>query len=385
MSTPTVEQFDIIVIGSSPILLLYALHNEAKGKRVCLIEKNTKLGGAWEIKACPEISAAHLLETSCHLIEWYQGGYELLERLSNETFPPALNPQPVKVFETKRTRPYTSQLESLKALAARIFGIAAESARLAMRHHLCDTGNAKSRLQNLKLSFEQLQIEISKRAFHLHNCPGVREPIDGFAAWMNRQMDRLADSSVSVFQEEVSEAQRTAPFRWEICTRSGKNFEASVLVMGQSASIKKWNGAGEKKPVYTSYFHALISVGSNDVLIRNRYIHCVESKFVHRLSHLFDAVQDDGISRSFWLVQFRVPDISVDELNKHLKKITQNYRFLKPSAVAEIVLKVEGNHVQKAEDAAFEVVTEPDFLVVRTIGDLTRNLLFASEVQNAFL
>ena len=380
----TAEQFDIIVIGSSPILVLYALHHQAMGKRVCLMEKNATLGGAWKIKVCPKISDEYLLETSCHLAEWYDGGYELLESLSNETFPPALTPQPVKVFETKRTRPYTTRLETLKGLVAWSYRMPVGLLRLIISFVSRDTANTRKRLQNLKLDFGRLHTEITKRAFQLHKYPRVREPAGGFAAWMKRQIDRLANSSVRVLHEEVFEVQRMAPFHWEILTRSGKKFEASLLVMGQSACIEKWNGAGEKKPVFSQYFHVVISVRSNDVLIRNRYIHCVENKFVHRLSYLFDSVQDDGMSRSFWLVQCRVSEISIDELNKHLKKITQNYRFFKLSAVAQIVLTINGEYVQSSDDAAFQVVTESDCLVLRTIGDLTRNILFANEVQKAF-
>ena len=56
----------IVVIGSSPILLIAALSFARRGKNVTVVSEE-KLGGAWQYSSYMGIP----IDTSCHLLESY--------------------------------------------------------------------------------------------------------------------------------------------------------------------------------------------------------------------------------------------------------------------------------------------------------------------------
>jgi len=59
-------QFDAIIIGSSPILLIEALYLSSRGHKIAIFEKKSYLGGAWYTKPLWGMSN---VETGCHYIE----------------------------------------------------------------------------------------------------------------------------------------------------------------------------------------------------------------------------------------------------------------------------------------------------------------------------
>lgn len=68
-------EYDTIVIGSSPLVLLEALYRERLGKRVAIFEKRDRLGGAWYTMPMWEFTAT---QPGCHYIERLSTGYEFL-------------------------------------------------------------------------------------------------------------------------------------------------------------------------------------------------------------------------------------------------------------------------------------------------------------------
>ena len=77
--------FDDIVIGSSPMMLLQAAMLARENRNVCLIERENleKLGGSWQIA---KLSNGERVEIACHLIEFFPGIYEFLEGASGSQF-----------------------------------------------------------------------------------------------------------------------------------------------------------------------------------------------------------------------------------------------------------------------------------------------------------
>ena len=57
--------YDSVIIGTSPVSLLEAIHLAETGRRVRIIERESSLGGAWRLFDCLGLSA---VEVSPHLL-----------------------------------------------------------------------------------------------------------------------------------------------------------------------------------------------------------------------------------------------------------------------------------------------------------------------------
>jgi hypothetical protein len=68
--------YDVVVVGSSPLLLIEALYLERQGKRVAILEGRDRLGGAWYTIPLFGLDG---VEVGCHYVERAREGYAFLE------------------------------------------------------------------------------------------------------------------------------------------------------------------------------------------------------------------------------------------------------------------------------------------------------------------
>src|SRR5690348_11005822 len=61
----TFVDFDVIVVGSSPIPLLEALYHYHSGKRVLILEEASACGGAWK---SIEVCGMYPVDLGCHTL-----------------------------------------------------------------------------------------------------------------------------------------------------------------------------------------------------------------------------------------------------------------------------------------------------------------------------
>ena len=71
------EFHDTIVIGSSPVLLLEALHLSRQGNRVTILESRNRLGGAWYGQDLWDLG---YIDVGCHYIDRQYYTYQLLSK-----------------------------------------------------------------------------------------------------------------------------------------------------------------------------------------------------------------------------------------------------------------------------------------------------------------
>lgn len=58
------DSFDVVIVGSSPLSLLESVLSAENGKRVCIVEMESRLGGAWKTEDCLGLTC---IETSPHI------------------------------------------------------------------------------------------------------------------------------------------------------------------------------------------------------------------------------------------------------------------------------------------------------------------------------
>ena len=88
------KKFDSIIIGSSPVAITESIHLAATGKRVLVIEKNNRLGGAW---SSFDLGSYKNIEYGPHTIKPRPGLYKLLRALGIKLI--KVHPFPLRELE----------------------------------------------------------------------------------------------------------------------------------------------------------------------------------------------------------------------------------------------------------------------------------------------
>jgi phytoene dehydrogenase-like protein len=77
--------FDTIIVGTSPLALIFAALEAKRGRSVCILEKSHRVGGAWALENALGLSD---IETSPHVFLPNAQAYELLDRHLDSRFQP---------------------------------------------------------------------------------------------------------------------------------------------------------------------------------------------------------------------------------------------------------------------------------------------------------
>ena len=95
--------YDNVIIGSSPVCMLKAIHSAKQGKKTCIIENAERLGGAWKTLEKDESGIGNV-EIGCHIFEKDKKVFRFFqENLKLELV--ELNPQP-KITNGKKWMRY---------------------------------------------------------------------------------------------------------------------------------------------------------------------------------------------------------------------------------------------------------------------------------------
>lgn len=89
-------KFDIVVAGSSPIMLIEAYFHALSGKTVAILEEAAHPGGAWYTR---DIWGLKSIEMGCHILEKYNGAaYRFLKNRIGMVLVP-VRPQPIAILD----------------------------------------------------------------------------------------------------------------------------------------------------------------------------------------------------------------------------------------------------------------------------------------------
>lgn len=377
--------FDTCVIGSSPLLLLYAIHEAERGKLVCMVEQNLDIGGAWATERLPGLGETRHVEISCHLVEWYNGGYELLESLSGAKFV-RMNPQPVKIHPDGTVTPYmsTSNIYGNLVLYAGTVGL--NFGRIFVRWFIGNHEGKRRAKLRLTEAAHTLFFNLRFRTSAVLNYSGIRAPLGGYAKWMQTLTTRLNASATIVRHDRAEQASRTKVDGWRVELASGDWLNAKKLVIGESTSMKNLDGDALHEPRQTRYNNLIVSIDAEDTLLRNGYIHCPNDTFLNRLTYLFDAPDDSTGVRSFWLVQSRKLDISKAQLTEAIFQVAKRYPFIRTQAKAFVIeARYERSFLQSPVDVPDLPPMKGDLVVLRSVGNLSRTALQNRKIFAKFL
>ena len=319
------ERVDDGVVGSSPMMLLQADLLARAGRRVCLVEREARLGGSWQTAT---LESGETVEIACHLIEFFPGIYELLEEASDTPFV-ALDAQPIRIHPTGLTVPYLSRMLML-ATGARLF---AGWAKARLDWALGRT-NDRNRLINFQTKLSSY-LRYQGPAFFQR--PIMKGPKHGFVDFMDRLEARARHAGVAIQGFDVSQMSRIDQGPWKLTSAAGSTLYAEHVHCTTSTNLRR-AGDGHFQAVpqtFAQRFCVVAEVQNNDIHISQSYVAFWKNPAVARISRI-DMPGTYTFQR--FLIEFHNPDSAADsDLSDVIRKHLENAKIIAAGGSFEIV------------------------------------------------
>lgn len=293
----SVDQFNDIVIGSSPLMLLQADLLARAGRRVCLVDREPRLGGSWQTAA---LGNDEMVEIACHLIEFFPGIYELLEQASDTPFI-ALDAQPIRIHPTGLTMPYLSRILMLATGVRLIAGWTKARSDWAL-------GRTKDR--NRLINFQtKLSSYLRYQTPAFFQRPTMKGPKHGFVDFMHKLEARVRSAGVTVRTFDVSEMQWTNEGFWKLISSNIETMHAEHVHCTTSTNLRPVEkGHFRAAPqTFARRFCVVAEVQNDDLEINQSYVAFWKNPAVARISRI--DMPDTHVFQRF-LVEFHSPDLT---------------------------------------------------------------------------
>jgi hypothetical protein len=361
---------DIVVIGSSPISIFYCIKNSFFNKSITIVEASSDLGGAWSIGSHKIGNKIFFYNKSCHLIEWYLGGYKLLRHISGMDFI-ILKPQPIKIWNDGSIEAYTSR----KSIIINYFYTALNFAKVNLKLFLNLIYFKKNKISNLLIFKNNLHSFFFQTFYCLSGVfffNGICAPKDGYVKFIKHLLLQLKKKKITILKSKVLAIKKINNSTIKVFLKNNKNIYAKEVIVGESVKLK---GITKKNHYYTDYLHVLISVPANDVLTRNPYVHFVDNQILHRMTYLMDTIDINNSKISIFLLQFRIPLFRKVDLLKKLKNIKILFMFFNSIKNLKILKIIKSKNLASTNNSQWNFYDKKEPIVIKTIGDLSRNAI----------
>jgi len=367
-------QYDVVVIGSSPLLILEALSRRRDGQTVAIVEESEALGGAWKVDHYIHGTEEILHECACHLIEWQAGGYEFLETLSDYPFD-VLEPQPVRIREKKqKISPYTSRRGLARNYLRCWLSMAYALVRLPLGWLGVAEISAREAAARFRRSIFHLAEETTLRLSGVLKFDAVRAPRGGYSRYISHLKDQIRRHGIGIVLGRAEGLCRDH-HRIQVRLSDGRTMSATEIVVGESTMISSIDGVPRNPAKLSEYYHVLIGIPASAVKIRNSYVHFADNKIFHRLTYVDDAVLEEGRMTSIFLLQIRCKLEEVHDLGKKLAMALALYPIATSLNGLRIMKHMTGRYLASAEDSAWGNFSDPRIKIIKTIGDLSKNAM----------
>lgn len=325
---PESPDFDDVVIGSSPLMLLQAGLLARQGRRVCLVERADRLGGSWQTA---RLDNGEDVEIACHLIEVFPGAYELLEGASGVAFVP-LDLQPIRVHRSGWIVPYFSRVVMLASGARLVWGLC----RAQLQAWL---GRGES---NRLINF---QTKLSSYVHHqvpaFFQAPVMQGPASGFVHFMDRLVARTRADGVQILQRDIADIARKPDGRWCLRDTAGATLVAQYVHCTTSTNLAK---AGPdhfraRPPHLVHRLCVLVDVPRDQVRHAQSYVAFWNDPLVARIARI-DMPRPRADLR--YLVEFhRIEDADACDLPGTARRYLQKARILGTDGAFAVIGRVD--------------------------------------------
>ena len=305
------SSFDDVIIGSSPMMLLQAGMLAREGRSVCLVEREEKLGGSWQIA---ELENGDRVEIACHLIEFFPGIYEFIEGASGAPFE-TLVEQPIRIHRSGIIVPYFSRLLMLASGVRLLVGLL-----WAKIDVVFGRATDRDRLINFQTKWSSY---IKHQGPAFFQRPVMQGPKHGFVDFMDRLVKRSELDGVEFRQFDVA-SMSLNDGRWCLKDSNGSMLFAEHVHCTTSTNLRRIS-SGKFEATAQQFAHRVcivLEVPEESIRVSQTYVAFWADPIVARISRI-DMPQPQSYER--YLMEFHNNDLESQgwgeaEVREHLER-----------------------------------------------------------------
>tara|TARA_R110000850_G_scaffold272385_2_gene407531 strand:- start:1271 stop:2518 length:1248 start_codon:yes stop_codon:yes gene_type:complete len=243
-SNPDLPHEEVVILGTSPALLIEGLMQARTGRKVLFIDDAPEPGGAW---STTEAFGIRDIEGACHLMVHYRGTYRVLSELCNIPMEVCV-PTP-QILSSGRFIPFNARIPVIRRslsliLRMSLVGLIRCAEALTLnRWRLPSTRDYRfsHATQNLlKRRLIPLTGSEHKRA--------IQYPVGGSPAMLRKLRSELSQLGARFLQGEVDGIEIGKDKLVQLDLKSTRPLRASQLIVSESASLTRVRDAkGDRK------------------------------------------------------------------------------------------------------------------------------------------
>jgi len=195
-----IPEYDDLVIGSSPLMLLQANFLASQGQKVCVVDRMSVQGGLW---SPVELKDGDVTDRAVHILENYAGVYECLESLTGCEFV-ALDEPPVRLLGNGWVIPYDNRLIRSATRLYLTLGWLRASLKVA-------AGNQASKESQINFQ-SKLADHFRIRVFQRNS--EIKGPRQGYAVLISRIVERLETLGVCFATSDIAAVSFAENGKW---------------------------------------------------------------------------------------------------------------------------------------------------------------------------
>lgn len=370
----------VIVVGSSPLLLIFAVSLAKKGKQVTIISEAGKWGGSWQYT---EYKGKYV-DMACHLLESYAISHNILKAFNIDLISLSRNNQPVKVLEDYpdgaiRLVPYHSRMNIARELLLKLLALI-KLLIISIFH----PRRASISQANLLRLLSDLWLLLLYRFSQVFNLLPVSIPRQGWPFLVKSLTEQVHSCNIKVINDSVTYITK-AKATLRLSTLGGYSFAGDIVIVGQSTVLQRGlhkmfniNQFANSSKALKKYPHYLVELTGLPARIEIPcYIHLPRDPIIHRITTSFES--EEGYH--CLLVQTRREDISHGQFQDRLLQILNSITTkIYPGFNVDLRVRILDKYESVSVTLEKEPLIMPGFyrgiLVLRTIGDLSRNIVF---------
>jgi hypothetical protein len=279
------------------MMIMQAIRLARSGRRVCLMERSSELGGNWQTV---KLENGDAVEIACHLIEVFPGIYDLLEDYSGIPFV-RLDVQPVRVTRHGLRVPYFSRFLMLASGARLIVGL--------LRSHI-DVWRGAVPDRNSILNFQtKLASYLKYQLPVFFKTSEMKGPDGGFVHFISNLCDRAREAGVLFRQLDVTQISSREDGLWNVESSERRAILTEGVHVTTSTNLEhvapgKFVSGPQK---FRHRVCVVVDVPREDVIVSHTYVEFWADSLIARIAR----IDHPGPSRPNlrYLVEFHSPDL----------------------------------------------------------------------------
>jgi hypothetical protein len=357
-----------VVIGSSPLAIMFAIKCRNDGKNVSIIHSKDDFGGAWKKAWVKDVG---FVECACHLIELNGNAYRVIEKLTGIRFKP-FKYQPIRINKYGKKELYTSRYTIIKFFLR-------NTAILIILSIIRFFFLPYKKNISLKQIYKDTLFKLNNNFFYMFKFQGLEVPKGGYEFFVYRLSKILKKKSIKIIKAKVNKIKYLSNNYWNINLDNGNTIKAKKIFITESVFISKSDvRIKTQKYKSNSYWHILVSVRNDYVCKKYSYVHLSEDTIFHRITLIKPRKSQKFIkTRTCFLIESRIDVALIEDIKKKLNHLLNFCGFINSNSDLVIHKLFKDKLVSTQKNAQFIPGRYLESLcVIKSIGDLSNNIMY---------